>query len=217
VSEQASASTDVPTIVVATGNLHKVIEIAAALSAGGDSPLAGFRFVAVHDLCPDFVDPVEDGATFEENAAIKARAAHSATGTAALADDSGLVVDALDGAPGIYSARYAGAGHDDGANNEKLLAELAGVSERRARFISCLVLVGLDALLPDQPAYLCVTGACEGQIAFAPRGDNGFGYDPLFLADATPGRSMAELTLEEKTAISHRGAALRALLSLLHS
>jgi len=206
-----------PTIVVATGNAHKVTEIAAALSTAADSPLAGVRFIAVHELVDAYTDPVEDGASFEDNAAIKARAAQAATGLPALADDSGLVVDALNGAPGIYSARFAGVGHDDAANNAKLLAELEGVTERRARFVSCLVLVGLDALLPGQPDYLAVCGACEGRIAAGPRGSNGFGYDPLFLPDVAPGRSMAELTLAEKTAISHRGAALRQLLTHLNA
>ncbi len=208
-----------PTIVVATGNAHKVVEIAAALGSAGDSPLAGVTFVAVHDRCPDFVDPVEDGATFEDNAAIKARAAHDATGLPALADDSGLVVDALDGAPGVYSARYSGEPCDDARNNARLLSELAHTpaGERRARFVSCLVLVGLDALLPDQPPYVSVTGTCEGQIATQSRGENGFGYDPLFLPDAAAGRSMAELSLQEKTAISHRGAALRKLIETLRA
>ena len=207
------------TIVVATGNAHKVVEIAAALSAEGVSSLAGFKFVAIHDLRPDFVDPVEDGVTFEENAAIKARVARAATGLPALADDSGLAVDALGGAPGIFSARYSGESCDDARNNAKLLNELADtpVPDRRARFVSCLVLVGLDAILPDQPDYVSVTGTCEGHIARHPRGDKGFGYDPLFLPDAVPGRSMAELTLEEKTAISHRGAALRKLAEALRA
>ena len=207
------------TIVVATGNAHKVAEIAAALSATPDSPLAGLRFVAIHELCPDFIDPIEDGGSFEDNAAIKAHAAHYVTGLPALADDSGLVVDALDGAPGIYSARYCGVEHDDAGNNAKLLRELAGApaDKRRARFVSCLVTVGFNVILPQHPnfGYLTVTGTCEGTIATAPQGDNGFGYDPLFLPDATPGRSMAQLTLEEKTAISHRGAALRQLLALV--
>ena len=208
-----------PTIVVATGNAHKVTEIAAALGAAPASPLAGFHFASIHELCPDFTDPVEDGATFEENAAIKARAAQAATGLPALADDSGLTVEALDGAPGIYSARYSGVAHDDAANNAKLLAALDQVpaEQRRARFVSCLVLTGLDALLPGCPAYLSVTGFCEGCIATGLQGENGFGYDPLFLPDAACGRSMAQLSLAEKTAISHRGAALCKLLETLQS
>jgi len=216
----SDARGETPTIVVATGNAHKVVEIAAALGAAADSPLAGIGFDAVHELYPDFIDPVEDGATFEDNAAIKAHAAHYVSGLPSLADDSGLVVDALDGAPGIYSARYCGVEHDDAGNNEKLLRELEGVpaQRRRARFVSCLVVVGLNTII-DRPGYgyLTVTGTCEGSIGFEPQGNNGFGYDPLFLPDATPGRSMAQLTLEEKTAISHRGDALRKLLAVLHS
>jgi len=207
-------------IVVATGNAHKVCEIAAALGAVEDSPLAGVRFVAVHELCPDFVDPVEDGGSFEDNAAIKAHAAHYVTGLPSLADDSGLVVDALDGAPGIFSARYSGVEHDDAGNNAKLLRKLAQApqDQRRARFVSCLVMVGLNTLI-DRPGYgyLTVTGTCEGAIGTELQGENGFGYDPLFLPDATPGRSMAQLSLEEKTAISHRGAALRELLARLRA
>jgi len=207
-------------IIIATGNAHKVTEIAAALGGAEGSPLAGARFEAVHTWCSGYVDPIEDGATFEDNAAIKAHAAHYLTRCPALADDSGLVVDALDGAPGIYSARYSGVEHDDAGNNEKLLRELSGApaQRRRARFVSCLVVVGLNTVI-DRPGYgyLTVTGTCEGMIGFEPQGNNGFGYDPLFLPDATPGRSMAQLTLEEKTAISHRGDALRKLLERLRA
>lgn len=206
------------TIAVATGNVHKVAEITNALSVAQDSPLCGIHFKTIRELCPDFVDPVEDGGSFEDNAAIKAHAAHYVADKPALADDSGLVVDALGGAPGIYSARYSGFEHHDAANNEKLLYELEGIPEerRRARFVCCLVVVGLNRII-NRPGfgYLTVTGTCEGTIATEPRGDNGFGYDPLFLPDATPGRSMAQLTLEEKTAISHRGVALRKLLARL--
>ena len=210
----AAFDSSIPTIVVATGNSHKVTEIAAGLRAATGSPLAGVRFVGIHELCSDFIDPVEDGSSFEDNAALKAHAVHYVTGLPALADDSGLVVDALDGAPGIFSARYCGTEHDDAGNNQKLLHELSGTpaSLRRARFVSCLVIVGLNTIMLGQPGYLTVTGTCEGSIGTELCGAGGFGYDPLFLPDATPGRSMAQLSLEEKTAISHRGSALRLLL-----
>ena len=187
------------TIVVATGNAHKLVEIEAILGRA----MPGTRFVAVHQL-GDFEDPEETGTTFAENALIKARAAVAETGFAAVADDSGLVVDALNGEPGVYSARYAGVHGDDAANNAKLLGNMADVPapERTARFMSVVALVR-----PDGTA-LTGTGACEGAIGFEGRGSNGFGYDPLFLPEDTPGKTMAELTPEEKNAISHRYHAL---------
>lgn len=190
------------TIVVATGNAHKLTEIEAILGAA----LPGTRFVAVGQL-GDFEDPEETGTTFAENALIKARAAVAETGFTAVADDSGLVVDALDGAPGVYSARYAGVHGDDAANNAKLLEELGQVpaAERTARFMSVVALVYADGQV------LTGTGACEGTVGFAGRGTNGFGYDPLFLPADTPGKTMAELTPEEKNAISHRFHALEDL------
>lgn len=194
------------TVVVATGNAHKVVEIEAILSKA----LPGMRFVALGEL-GDFEDPVEDGETFFDNALIKARAAQRATGLVlAVADDSGLVVDALDGAPGIYSARWAGGHGDDAANNAKLLRELAEVPapERTARFHSTVVLVRGDEVLRGD-------GDCEGTVAFEGRGEHGFGYDPLFLPAETPGRTMAELTLEEKNQISHRFHALADLAAKL--
>lgn len=194
------------TIVVATGNAHKVSEIEAILSPS----LPGVRFVALGEL-GDFPDPVEDGETFFDNALIKARAALDETGLAkAVADDSGLCVDALDGAPGIYSARFAGAHGDDAANNDKLLEEIADVPEgkRTARFHSTVVLVERDE---DGEGVLRGDGDCEGVIGFEGRGDHGFGYDPLFLPADTPGKTMAELVPEEKNAISHRFHALQDL------
>lgn len=187
------------TIVVATGNAHKLVEIEAIL--GRATP--GTRFVAVHQL-GDFEDPEETGTTFAENALIKARAAFAETGFAAVADDSGLVVDALNGEPGVYSARYAGVHGDDVANNAKLLRNMADVpaAERTARFMSVVALVRPDGI------ELTGTGACEGTIGSEGRGSNGFGYDPLFLPEDTPGKTMAELTPEEKNAISHRYHAL---------
>ena len=190
------------TVVVATGNAHKLTEIEAILSKA----LPDVRFVALGQL-GDFPDPEETGTTFLENALIKAEAAVEETGFSAIADDSGLVVDALDGEPGVYSARYAGVHGDDAANNAKLLANLADVpdSERTARFMSVV------ALIDASGAVLTGTGSCEGAIGREGRGEHGFGYDPLFLPDATPGRTMAELDPEEKNAISHRFHALQDL------
>ncbi|OUN48064.1 non-canonical purine NTP pyrophosphatase, RdgB/HAM1 family [Collinsella sp. An7] len=194
------------TIVVATGNAHKLVEIEAILSEA----LPGTRFVALGQL-GDFDDPEETGTTFAENALIKAHAAVAETGLAAVADDSGLVVDALDGAPGVYSARYAGVHGDDAANNAKLMCELADVpeAERTARFMSVVALVRADG------TELTGTGACEGHVGFEGRGEYGFGYDPFFLPNDTPGKTMAELTPEEKNAISHRSHALKDLCSKL--
>lgn len=190
------------TIVVATGNAHKLTEIEAILGA----VLPEVRFVALGQL-GDFEDPEENGTTFVENAIIKAEAAVAATGLAAIADDSGLVVDALDGEPGVYSARYAGVHGDDAANNAKLLRNLGDTPdvERTARFMSVI------ALIEPSGAVLTGTGACEGTIGHEGRGDHGFGYDPLFLPDDTPGKTMAELMPEEKNAISHRFHALQDL------
>ena len=194
------------TVVVATGNPHKVTEIEAILAPA----MGGTHFVALGEL-GDFDDPVEDGETFEANALIKARAALAEVGLDAVADDSGLVVDALDGAPGIHSARWAGAHGDDAANNAKLLDELADVPDelRTARFHSTVVLVRRDG------GVLVGNGDCEGTIARDARGEHGFGYDPLFCPAATPGRRMAELEPDEKNRISHRFHALADLASRL--
>ncbi len=194
------------TVVVATGNAHKVTEIEAILSP----VMPGTQFVALGQL-GDFADPVEDGADFYENALIKARAAQADTGLPmAVADDSGLCVDALDGAPGIFSARWAGEHGNDAANNEKLLVELADAAdaERGAHFHSSVVLVRGDEILRGD-------GDCPGTIGHTPRGDNGFGYDPLFFPADTPGRTMAELNPTEKNQISHRFHALQNLLAKL--
>lgn len=194
------------TIVVATGNMHKLTEIEAILSG----VLPNVRFVALGQL-GDFEDPEENGTTFLENAIIKAQAAVEATGLAAVADDSGLVVDALDGEPGVYSARYAGVHGDDAANNAKLLANLENVDDasRTARFMSVIALIDADGFV------LTGTGSCEGVIGREGRGEFGFGYDPLFLPLDTPGKTMAELSPDEKNAISHRFHALQDLSSKL--
>lgn len=182
-------------LVVATRNRGKIKELQALL---GD--LVG-KIICIADL-DDFPDTIEDGATFEENALKKAREASAFTGLPTLADDSGLTVSALDDRPGVYSARFAGEGAGDAANNERLLQELSGVSAeaRQAAFVCVL------AFVTPQGAELTFTGRVAGQISETPRGTGGFGYDPLFLVEGF-GRSMAELELEQKNRISHRGQA----------
>jgi XTP/dITP diphosphohydrolase len=193
-------------LVVATRNRNKVREL-APLCAGLDVTL-----VALADL-PALPEVVEDGATFAANAAKKARAIAALTGLPVLADDSGLEVDALDGAPGVRSARFAGAGHDDRANNARLLEALAGVppERRTARFRCAMALADRweDTLLVRE-------GACEGVILTAPRGESGFGYDPLFLYPPL-GRTFAELGVAEKNELSHRARAVAALLPELRA
>ena len=186
----------------ATNNAHKVQELKAIL---------GDYFTELSTLKEAGVsfEAVEDGATFEENALKKARQTLDYVGDrfdAALADDSGLCVDALNGAPGVYSARYAGSEHNDAANNARLLRELESVpaEKRTARFVSCIALVRRN--MPD----LCVRGTVEGTILFEAHGQNGFGYDPYFWY-APKGKSFAELSPEEKNAVSHRHNALALL------
>lgn len=188
-------------VVIATNNAHKVEEIRTALD------FEGWEFLTLSQ-CEPYDEPAEDADTFEGNALIKALAAHEHTGLAALADDSGLAVDVLDGAPGVYSARYAGVHGDDAANNEKLLRELEGVSDdrRTARFVCSLAFVDEDG------TQTFASGTIEGRIAHGLSGEGGFGYDPLFLPDEFAGaKSLAEVTQDEKNAISHRGNALREL------
>lgn len=190
------------TVVVATNNEHKLREIREVLS------LPGWEFVSLKEAGV-VSDPEEDADSFVGNARIKAVAAHEASGgKATLADDSGLVVDALDGAPGVYSSRYAGGHGDDVANNRKLLEELADIplKDRTARFVCSLVFVDEDG------SEITADGAVEGVIGFEERGENGFGYDPLFYADAFDRElTTAEVSADQKNAISHRGNALRAL------
>lgn len=201
---QIDASTLDPTttVVVATHNAHKVIEIEAILAP----VMPGVRFVALGDL-GDFPEPAETGQTFFDNATIKAKDALDVSGLQmAIADDSGICVDVLDGAPGIYSARYAGDHGDDAANNQLLLDTLAQAGEPQspAHFHSTVVFI-------DRWDILSADGDVYGHITPEPAGTNGFGYDPLFVPDGQGGRTMAELSAEEKNAISHRGVALRAL------
>ncbi|MGZ3439007.1 MAG: RdgB/HAM1 family non-canonical purine NTP pyrophosphatase [Polyangia bacterium] len=187
-------------LAFASGNKHKVAEIAAMLRPHG------------WEVEPLVLTVDEDAATFAGNAEKKARAALERSGLPSLADDSGLEVDALDGAPGVQSARWAGEPCDDGANNRKLLGALAGVPDERrtARFRCALVFVDGDG------TRLSSDGACEGRIGRAPRGAGGFGYDPLFLVDGdAAGRTMAELAPEEKNRISHRARALEKMVRAL--
>lgn len=194
------------TIVIASNNAHKVEEISSAL----DFP--GWEFRTLRQVGIDS-DPAEDAGTFEGNARIKARAAHElCQGVAVLADDSGLVVDALGGAPGVYSSRYAGERATDADNNAKLLAELSGVTEgqRGARFVCTLVFIDEDG------TETVAQGTLEGRIGLDGRGEHGFGYDPLFLPELFGGeRTLAEASPEEKNAMSHRGNALRSLKEML--
>jgi XTP/dITP diphosphohydrolase len=186
-------------VVVATGNPGKLREFQDLLGNAWD-------LVAQADL--EIASIPETGNSFEANALLKARHAAAASGLPAIADDSGLEVDALDGAPGIYSARYAGEQGDDEANNEKLLSALAGLPlpQRIARY-RCVIVYARG---PDDPDPVVVSGDWEGRIALARRGTGGFGYDPLFI-DPESGRHAAELTPAEKHARSHRGQAIRAL------
>ena len=198
----AAAGAGRPRIVVATGNPGKLAEIRAILAADH----LDVDLVAMSELGVD--SPEEHGDTFEANALLKARACAQATGLPALADDSGLEVDALGGDPGVRSARYAGEPADDVANNAKLVAALADVpaATRTARFVCAAAMA-----TPDGREHV-VRGTMEGRIVDESRGDLGFGYDPHFVSAAIgDGRTNAELTPQEKDAISHRGAALRAL------
>ena len=182
------------TFVIATHNAKKLKELERILE-----PL-GFDAVIREDL----PEVEETGTTFAENALLKAESAMRATGMPAIADDSGLVVDALGGAPGVYSARYAGEGATDRQRYEKLLEALRGVpaEQRTARFVSAVCCIFPDGKI------LTAQGACEGSIAIGPKGEGGFGYDPIFLVGE---RSYAEMTAEEKDGISHRGRALAKL------
>ena len=184
-------------LVVATRNRGKLQEIRSILNGAVET-------VHCADDFPDFPETIEDGSTFRENALKKAREAMQFTGLPALADDSGLVVDALDGLPGVYSARFAGEGAGDAANNLRLLEELNGIptSRRQAAFICVL------AFVTPAGAELIFSGRVGGTILASERGEGGFGYDPLFLVDGFD-RTMAELTLQEKNSISHRGQAMR--------
>jgi len=190
-------------VLIATKNKGKVKEIKKLLS---DMP---FDVVTILEEDVD-IDIVEDGKTFEENALIKAKAVKNHTSAIVVADDSGLEVDYLDGAPGIYSARFAGEGSSDEQNYLKLLSMLEGVEEskRTARFVCTIAVV-----LPDNSHFI-VRGECEGRIGFKPKGDNGFGYDPLFYIPQFDA-SMAQLDMSVKNSISHRAKALEKMVNKL--
>ena len=186
-------------VVLASGNAGKLAELERLLAD------AGIEVVAQSDY--RVAAPAETAPTFVENALIKARHAARETGLPAIADDSGLEVEALEGAPGVRSARYAGEHADDAANNAKLLADLEGVAvpDRGARFRAVLVYLRHAG----DPAPVICEGTWEGHIAEQPRGAGGFGYDPLF--ELPDGRTAAELPADEKNLVSHRGQALSAL------
>ncbi len=195
------------TVIIATNNAHKIKEIETALN------FEGWEFKTLKEAGLES-NPDETGTTFVENARIKAQAVRALSNTATLADDSGIVVDALDGAPGVYSSRYSGVDGDDAANNAKLLREMSEIApeHRTARFVCSLVFIDEDG------TEYVAEGRVEGRIGYEERGDGGFGYDPLFFPDDYNGeKTMAEISQSEKNAISHRGSALRELRNLLHN
>ena len=188
-------------VVCASANPHKVAEIFDII-----------RDIAAVDLLPrpsELADVVEDADTLAGNARLKASAVCTATGMPALADDTGLEVDALDGRPGVITARFAGVGATDEQNRKKLLQELMGVANRAARFRTVALL-----RMPNGQEIVA-EGVCEGLISDTERGERGFGYDSVFIPAASNGRTFAEMSIDEKHAISHRGNAFRLLASRL--
>lgn len=190
-------------LIIASNNAHKLTEMKAILAPFFDD-VQSMREAGIEH------ETVEDGETFMENAVKKARELAEISGCCAIADDSGLCVDALGGAPGVYSARYSGVHGDDKANNRKLLKELEGTNDRGAHYTCAIALVWPDGRLLTAEDYL------YGEIAHDERGSNGFGYDPLFLLPEQ-GLRTAEISPEEKNRISHRGKALRQLVEKLKS
>jgi XTP/dITP diphosphohydrolase len=195
------------TLVLATRNAAKLRELARILA--GEDPDGQIRLAGL-DLFPDAPDVPETGATFEANALLKARAIAAHTGLPAVADDSGLCVDALNGMPGVFSARWAGGHGDDQANLNLVLAQVADVPDARlgARFVCAAALVAPAE--DGNPREWVVTGQVDGRLIRVPRGTGGFGYDPIFVPDGFE-QTTAEMTAEAKDAISHRGRAFRAL------
>lgn len=192
-------------VIIATNNAHKVTEIRDTFAS------LGWECLSLKEAGVDS-DPEETGKTFLENARIKARAAHELSGCAVLADDSGLIVDALDGAPGVYSSRYAGEDGDDAANNALLLKNLEDIhdTDRSAHFSCVLVFIDEDG------TESVAEGRVDGLIGFEEEGSEGFGYDPLFLPDDFGNKkTFAQLGLTEKQKVSHRARALAALLEQL--
>lgn len=188
-------------LVFATNNAHKLEEVRAI--AGPDLKILSLAEIGCHDDIPETAD------TLEGNALLKASWVKEKYGADCFADDTGLMVDALNGEPGVYSARYAGPGHDSEANMTKLLAELEGVTDRKAHFSTII------ALVTDKDTHV-FEGRVDGSIATERHGDGGFGYDPIFVPDET-GVSFAEMSPEAKNAISHRGRATAALISFLNA
>lgn len=184
-------------IVFATSNPHKLQELNAICAN------SGIKFI----LPNEGFAPVENGSTFEENSLIKAKEAYRVSKTYCLADDSGLCVEALNGAPGLYSARYAGTQDE---KIEKLLGELNGIENRKAKFVCCLTLLDNKGNMIFQ-----TVGECHGSIVKERKGVNGFGYDPIFLVNNST-RTMAEMSEEEKNTISHRANALKQFLEFMH-
>lgn len=195
-------------LLVASRNAKKLKELRRVLDAAG---ISGIELVGLDEV-PDFPEAPETGATFEENALAKARDGAAATGLPCVADDSGLEVDALNGMPGVLSARWSGVHGEDDANTALLLAQLGDVPDERrgAGFVSAC------ALAVPGGSESVVRGEWRGVIARTPLGENGFGYDPVFVPSGD-GRSAAELTPEEKDAASHRGRALRLLIPALEA
>ena len=188
-------------LIIASNNAHKLIEIKAILGGVFDEILSMKEAGIEHET-------IEDGSTFMENAEKKAREIAEISGCCALADDSGLCVDALDGAPGIFSARFSGVHGDDEANNRLLLKKLEGVENRRAHYTCAMALYRPDGSKVTAEAYL------YGEIGYEEKGENGFGYDPLFILPEL-GKTTAQISAEEKNAISHRALALKKLLEKL--
>ena len=188
-------------LVFATNNDHKLREVRQMLPA--EIEVKSLNDIGLHDDIP------ETALTLEGNAELKARyVSERFGGCDVFADDTGLEVEALNGAPGVFSARYAGPGHDSAANMARLLREMEGKDSRRARFRTVIALIRNGQLQT-------VEGIVNGTIALAPQGNDGFGYDPVFIPDETPGRSFAQMTPDEKNAISHRGRAMQALKRIL--
>ncbi|MFR1566393.1 MAG: XTP/dITP diphosphatase [Christensenellales bacterium] len=186
-------------LIVASANKGKIREIKELL---GDR----YEIISMADAGIN-IDIEETGATFEENAAIKAKAIFALCGCPVISDDSGLIVDALNGEPGVYSARYAGNEHDDEKNNQKLLAKLKDKTDRSARFVSAVVYY-------DGKTLISAEGRVEGKILTEKKGDNGFGYDPLFYSTELK-KSFGEASAEEKNSVSHRARAFKSLMEKL--
>lgn len=190
---------DIPQLVMATNNEHKLLEARAV--CGNHLRILSLKDIGCYDDIP------ETGATLAENALQKARWIKEKYGYDCMADDTGLMVDALDGEPGVYSARYAGAGHDSDANVAKLLSNLTGSKNRKAHFSTVIALI-----CGNRVNFL--EGRVDGEITTSRHGNDGFGYDPVFMPDGF-NQTFAEMTAEEKNSISHRGRAMRKLLLFL--